>query len=722
MEQIYEFFVNLLSADNWPARWKCGIWTEFHGWLYIISDLAIWAAYFVIPFFLIRFIKKKPNIPLPGVFWLFGIFILFCGLTHLMDAVIFWWPNYRLSALIRFMTAIVSWVTVVAIYKYLPLVMAMRTSSEFEKEISERKKSEAKFLGLLESAPDAMVITNSAGEILLVNVQAEKLFGIKRNEIIGQKIEVLIPDRFKHKHTEHRKNYVNKPSVRSMGIGMDLFGINKDGKEFSVEVSLSPIKIADEDEVMVISAIRDISKQKEAEAEIKQLNENLEHLVTRRTAELELALKNEKVAYAAMNSNQQRLEFLTEASNVLASSLDYSETLANIAKMVTPTIADWCAIDEVEENGSVKRLVVSHIDPEKIKLAYELERKYPANPEAPQGVHQVIRTLKPELYPKIPDELIVSSAVDQEHLQLMLGLGLKSAIIVPLLIRDKIYGVLTLVLAESGRFFDEKDLDFAKELARRAAIAIENAKLFKESQDINTELEKRVAKRTFELEALNMELEAFSYSVSHDLRAPLRSIDGFSNKILKDYGDLFDEQGKDYFMRVKNASQKMGILIDDLLKLARLSQVEMHFELTDLSGLAESFVAEFKAQNPESKAEFSIDTQMLAKVDRNLIQIALQNLLGNAAKYSRNHSHPKIEFGKFLKDEKAVFFIRDNGAGFDVKYVDKLFGAFQRLHSISDFEGTGIGLATVQRIIRRHQGTIWATGEINNGATFYFTL
>ena len=722
MEQITEFFEKLFRADSWPARWTCGTWTEFHGWLYICSDLAIWAAYFVIPIFLIRFIKKKPNIPLPSVFWLFGAFIVFCGLTHLMDAITFWWPAYRLSAMLRFTTAIVSWGTIVAMYKYIPVALSLKTSKDFETELLERKKSETKFIGLLESAPDAMIITSGGGEILMVNAQTERIFGFKRDVIVGRKVEFLIPERFHHKHTDYREGYVENPKVRGMGIGMDLFGKRKDGSEFPVEISLSPMEVIEKEEFMVISAIRDITKQKEAEAEIKKLNGNLELLVVERTTKLELALRSEKAALAEMNKNQLRLAFLTEASNILASSLDYSETLTNLAKMITPAIADWCAIDEVGEDGTRKRIVAAHVDPAKTKFVYELTQKYPLDINALPEIYQVIRTRKPEIHLNISDEFMENTVQDAEHLRLIRELGLKSSITVALYSRDKLYGVLTLVLADSGRLFEEKDLEFAKELALRATLALENAKLYKEMQDSNTELEQRVAKRTFDLEAINKELEAFSYSVSHDLRAPLRSIDGFSNKILKDYGELFDDQGKDYFMRVKNASQHMGHLIDDLIKLARISRVGMNMEEINLSAVAQLITTELQESNPERRASFDIQEDMIAKGDRNLMQIALQNLLDNAWKYSKNQTETKIEFGSTQKDDKIIYFIRDNGVGFDMRYVDKLFGAFQRLHSLSEFEGTGIGLATVQRIIRRHQGTIWADSEVNKGTTFLFTL
>lgn len=416
-----------------------------------------------------------------------------------------------------------------------------------EKELAEHKKGELKFKGLLESAPDSMVITDRDGVILMVNAQTERIFGYNRSEMIGKKVEILIPDRFRNKHTGHRHNYVDNPKVRAMGAGMLLFGQRKDGSEFPVEVSLSPM-VMDDGEFMVISAIRDTTRQREIENQIKKINENLESLVRERTKNLEEALVKEK------------------------------ET------------------------------------------------------------------------------------------------------------------------------------------------RIENVKLNEELQKANSELEQRVAKRTLELEAINKELEAFSYSVSHDLRAPLRSIDGFSNKILKDYSSGFDDQAKDYFNRIMNASRKMGVLIDDLLKLARLSRVEMRIENVNLSDIADSIAAELKETNPERNVEFQIKENLFEMADRNLIQIALQNLLGNAWKYSKNNEHTLIQFGLNVSNGKKIYLIKDNGVGFDMRYVDKLFGAFQRLHSITEFEGTGIGLATVQRIIRRHHGDIWADSEVNAGSTFYFTL
>lgn len=225
-----------------------------------------------------------------------------------------------------------------------------------------------------------------------------------------------------------------------------------------------------------------------------------------------------------------------------------------------------------------------------------------------------------------------------------------------------------------------------------------------------------------QLEVSNRELEAFSYSVSHDLRAPLRGIDGFSQALLEEYTDRLNDQGKDYLHRISAASKRMGQLIDDLLGLSRVTRSEMHREKVDMSALVQSIAAEIKRAQPERKAEFIIADGIVTDGDARLLRIALENLLGNAWKFTSKRPYATIEFGVTQHGGKSDYFVRDNGAGFDMAYADKLFSAFQRLHSPAEFPGTGIGLAIVQRIIHRHQGHIWAEGAIDKGATFYFTL
>jgi signal transduction histidine kinase len=236
------------------------------------------------------------------------------------------------------------------------------------------------------------------------------------------------------------------------------------------------------------------------------------------------------------------------------------------------------------------------------------------------------------------------------------------------------------------------------------------------------DLERLVEQRTADLTATNHELSAFAYSVSHDLRAPLRAIDAFSQALLEDYADVLDAQGQDYLRRVRTNTGRMGQLIDDLLQLSRLTRSEMHFEAIDLSGLARSIIGDLQRTHPSRQVSAEIQTGVIARGDPRLLRVLLENLIGNAWKYTGRQTHARIAFGITGQDGEQVYYVRDDGCGFDLAYADKLFRPFQRLHTVEEYEGAGVGLATAQRVVRRHGGRIWADSSPGRGATFYFTL
>jgi chemotaxis family two-component system sensor kinase Cph1 len=384
-EQFSSFFSSITDTSQWPARWNCGVWSPLHGWIYILSDFFIWLSYFAIPVILAYFVYKKQveNIPFKTVLVLFIVFILACGFTHLMDAAIFWWPAYKLSAVLRLGTAIVSMVTVVSLIKVIPGVLELKSPAYLEQQVNERTK------------------------------------------------------------------------------------------------------------------------------DLSQLN-------------------------------------------------------------------------------------------------------------------------------------------DQLHAE----------------------------MAERKKASDH-------------------------------------------LKASNQELMAFSYSVSHDLRAPLRSIHGFSQALLEDYSSKLDNEGMDFLLRICNASSRMGELIDDMLKLSKISRDEITLEEVNLSAIVHEVISSLIQRNPTIKASFEIEEGIITKGDHKLLKIALENLISNAIKYSSKNNFSKVQFGK--QKDQNVFFIKDNGVGFDMLFADKLFRAFQRLHE-GEFDGSGIGLATVKRIIAKHGGSIWAEAKVDEGATFYFTI
>jgi len=299
---------------------------------------------------------------------------------------------------------------------------------------------------------------------------------------------------------------------------------------------------------------------------------------------------------------------------------------------------------------------------------------------------------------------------------------MRSELCVPLKSGDRVIGVLN-VESPLLNAFNDLDERLLTTIAGQLAPAIERLRAEAQIRHLNAELEQRVAERTAQLKAANHELESFSYSVSHDLRAPLRSIDGFSQALLEDYRDQMHPEGVRYIDIIRSECQHMGQLIDDLINLARVTRIEIHSELVNLSHIAETLIAVLRQRDPERQVEVMIAPDLHAYGDHNLLQIMLDNLLSNAWKFTSKQPKAYIEVGvENQPNHVSAFFVRDNGAGFDMTYANKLFGAFQRLHHQTEFAGTGIGLATVQRILQRHGGQAWAMGAIQQGATFYFVI
>lgn len=581
----------------------------------------------------------------------------------------------------------------------------VRDVSERNRALSALKESEEQTRLLLNSTADAIYGIDAHGHCTFVNASCQRILGYDNpGELLGRQMHHAL-------HYAHADGtplpegqcriYMATRQGEEAHANDEVFW-RKDGTCFPVEYWSYPIWQNGSIVGAVVTFV-DISEQKQVEEERQRLHQR----------ELDALREAEEAS--------ERLSFLAEASQILGRSFDYRETLDRITNLVVPRIADWCAIDLLQDDGTLSRVGASHIQSERTALILELLQRYPPLPDTPHGIYSVLRSGETEFFRVMKDEYYIQAAQDEQHLHLLRSLGISSGMALPLLVRGRALGVLTLAYTE-GKYYTDKDLKLGEEIAQRVAVAIDNARLYRQVQDTNAELERRVKKRTEQLQQANREMEAFSYSVSHDLRAPLRGIDGFSRALLEDYTDTLDDTAKSYLRRVITASHRMGELIDDLLELSRLSRAVMNQQEVDLSVLVKEILGTFAETEPQRDVKTVVQEGITVQGDKRLLTIALDNLLGNAWKFTARTPEACIRFGMEVKDHVPTYFVKDNGAGFDMMYANKLFVPFQRLHVHQEFEGTGIGLSTVQRIINRHGGRIWAEGSPRKGATFHFTL
>ena len=503
---------------------------------------------------------------------------------------------------------------------------------------------------LLEALPDATVVTNPEGRIQFINEQALSLFGYPRHELLGQPMEVLLPERFREAHRGHRSGYFGDPKKRRKGTGkgLEIFGRRKDGTEFPAEIVLAPTRLPEG--VLVTAAVRDITERKRTEAlirradlEIRAINADLEQRVKVRTAQLE-----------------QTNQFL-------------NAIIENIPDMVCVKDAERLACVRFNKAGEAL-LGISRTD----VLGKNDHDFFPAK-QADLRQARERETLRAGVTLDIPEE----------PLDTKLGRRWLHTRQVPILGED---GSAQFLLGISQDITEAKRSRAALVCAKEAA------------------------------EAANRELESFSYSVAHDLRAPLRSIDGFSQALLEDHGEKLEADARESLSYIRESAQQMVQLIDGLLGLSRVTRGELRHEEVDLGALARAAVTRLQRCQPERRVDVVIQEGLTVDGDPRLLSVALDNLLGNSWKFTAHCERPRVEFGATSDNGRPTYFVRDNGAGFDMAFVSKLFGVFQRLHAGSEFEGTGVGLATVQRVVSRHGGRVWGRGEVNGGATFSFTL
>lgn len=552
------------------------------------------------------------------------------------------------------------------------------------RDISDRKAAEAalreseeRFRATFEQAAVGVAQTNVAGRYLRVNQRLCEITGYNQDELLQKTFAEIThqDDRTTDLALSARVLSGDLPSCR-----IEKRFIRKDGTWVWTTLTASVVRDEAGAVKYGVAIVEDISAQKEAEA---------------------------------------RLVFLAESGSVLASSLDYAVTLQHVADLMVPHLADWCAVDILREDGKLELAAVAHVDPAKVKWARELRERYPVDMQTPQGLPNVLRTGIAEFYPEITEELILRAEPEDDELAIIREVGFKSVIIAPLQARGQVLGGLTLVWADSDRHYTEADLRFAVEVAQRAAMAVDNARLYQEVRQFNETLELRVIERTAELKRSNQELDQFAYVASHDLKAPLRAIEHLAHWISEDAQALLPPPSQEHLAKLRGRVKRLDKLLDDLLAYSRAGRTQYHAETLDTRLLLENLI---ELLNPPPGFTITIADEMPTIVtERVPLETLLRNLLSNAIKHHHEPSEGRVHIAAQVQGAWATFAVTDNGPGIDPAFHERIFQLFQTLRPRDQVEGSGIGLAVVKKTVESYGGTVEIDSNIGQGTTIRFT-
>jgi PAS domain S-box-containing protein len=623
--------------------------------------------------------------------------------------------------------------------------------SKVTRDVSGRREAERKFKDLLEAAPDAMVVVNPDGEIVLLNLQAEKQFGYRRDELLGQKVKNIIPEGFAERLLADGLRSAEDALAQQIGTGLELTGRRKDGGEFPIEIMLSPLESAEG--ILVTAAIRDISVRKAAEKHLAQMegryrglleaapdamvvvNPDGEIVLLNLQAEKQFGyrrdeLLGQKVKNIIPEGFAERLiaDDLRSAEDALAQQIGTGLELTGRRKdggefpieiMLSPLeSAEGILVTAAIRDISVRKAAEKHLAQMESRYRGLLEAAPDAMVVVNPGGEIVLLNLQAEKqFGYRRDELLgqkVKNIIPEGFAERLIADDLRSA-------EDALAQQIGTGLELTGQRKDGGE--FPIEIMLSPLESAEGILVTAAIRDITERKRHEMAlqEKNDELQVAVNELDAFSYSVSHDLRAPLRAIDGFSQILLKQYGALLSGEPRKYLQRVRDNTVQMGHLVDDLLRFSRLGRQPLAKQLVPTVTIVEQALREARQQVPERSVNVHVGDLPPVWGDAALLKQVFMNLIDNAFKYTRLRDNAVIEIDSRKIGDEQVFVVRDNGVGFDMQYADKLFDVFQRLHRAEDFAGTGVGLAIVQRIIQRHGGRVWAEATVERGAAFYFT-
>ncbi|HJQ23020.1 MAG TPA: PAS domain S-box protein [Blastocatellia bacterium] len=558
-------------------------------------------------------------------------------------------------------------------------------ASTIARDITERKRAEETRLHLaaiVESSSDAIISKTLDGIILTWNQGAQRIFGYTAAEIIGKSILILIPP---ERHAE--EPLILERLRRGERVDhYETVRVTKDGQRLDISLTISPIR-DDQGRLIAASKIaRDITAQKRAEAERARL-------------------------LAEAEQSEQRARFLAEASAALASSLDYEVTLRRVAELAVPQLADWCAVHIAEDGQHLKQLAITHIDPEKGAWAEEAGKRYPPNPDTPYGAANVLRTGRSEFYPELDDDLLVRTARNQEHLEALRRAGMKSAMMVPLVARRRTLGVMTFIASESHALYTAADLTLAEDLARRAALAVDNALLFAEAHRARAEAE-----------SANRLKDEFLATVSHELRTPLNAIVGWSHMLRTRNFDTMTT-GRALETIERNAKAQAQI-VEDILDVSRIitGKLRLDVQPADLAAIIDAALDSVRpaAEAKEIRLQATLDPNAgPVSGDASRLQQVVWNLLANAVKFTPKGGHIEVRLERV--DSHVEIIVTDSGEGISPDLLPFIFDRFRQGDSTSTrlHGGLGLGLAIVRHLVELHGGTVTAeSGGTGQGATF----